>query len=94
MIVRVSYSKEQNLGSHFDETQNRSAQHLQYEDWGEFLVIWRRNRVELYENHVGLASKYTRWNARLRHMFLSHKNSQYPARNSLLATNISRSSFR
>lgn len=64
MIVRVSYSKEQNLGSHFDETQNRSAQHLQYEDWGEFLVIWRRNRVELYENHVGLALE-SFWNHRL-----------------------------
>lgn len=52
MIVRVSYSKEQNLGSNFDEAQHRSTQHLQYEDWGEFLVIWRRNRIELYENYV------------------------------------------
>ncbi|KAI0051385.1 hypothetical protein FA95DRAFT_1554452 [Auriscalpium vulgare] len=52
MVVRVCYSTEENLGGLFDEQQHRSAQHLQYLDWREFMVVWRKNRVELYEDYT------------------------------------------
>lgn len=52
MIVRVSYTRERSLGATFDENQNRSTQHLQYEDWAEFMVVWRKDRIELYEDYV------------------------------------------
>ncbi len=53
MLVRVSYSKSEALGLHFDEYQNRMTSGLQYEDWAEFMVVWRRDKIELYEDYVG-----------------------------------------
>ncbi|EPQ54943.1 hypothetical protein GLOTRDRAFT_43400 [Gloeophyllum trabeum ATCC 11539] len=50
MIVRVSYSEEESLGPNFDEYQNRSGRY-DYEDMGEFLVAWRKDRLELYEDY-------------------------------------------
>lgn len=52
MLVRVSYIKSESLGSSFDEVQNRTTNHLQYEDWAEFMVVWRKDRLELYEDYV------------------------------------------
>ncbi|ETW81550.1 hypothetical protein HETIRDRAFT_51882 [Heterobasidion irregulare TC 32-1] len=52
MIVRVSYTRERSLGATFDENQNRFTQHLQYEDWAEFMVVWRKDRIELYEDYT------------------------------------------
>ncbi|KAI0056564.1 hypothetical protein BV25DRAFT_1813850 [Artomyces pyxidatus] len=52
MIVRVCYSSEDNLGSHFDEHQHRSAQNLQSINWAEFMVAWRKDRIELYEDYT------------------------------------------
>jgi hypothetical protein len=51
MFVRVSYTKAEGL-SGFDEKQNRTISQLRYEDWDEFMVVWRHNRIELYENYV------------------------------------------
>ncbi|KAF9007668.1 hypothetical protein BDZ89DRAFT_965606 [Hymenopellis radicata] len=51
MLVRVSYSKSEDLGPHFDEYQNRMTTGLQYADWAEFMVVWRRDKIELYEDY-------------------------------------------
>ncbi|TFK52368.1 hypothetical protein OE88DRAFT_1627947 [Heliocybe sulcata] len=50
MIVSVSYSEEELLGPNFDEYQNRTGRY-EYEDMGEFLVAWRKDRLELYEDY-------------------------------------------
>jgi hypothetical protein len=52
MVVRVSYCKDDTFGTHFDEVQDRSTRDMQYEDWAEFMVIWRGHRLELYNNFV------------------------------------------
>jgi hypothetical protein len=55
MVVRVAYCKDGSLGSHFDEMQDRSARDMQYEDWAEFMVVWRSDRLELYNDFVCLS---------------------------------------
>ncbi|KAI0304331.1 Pleckstrin homology domain-containing protein [Multifurca ochricompacta] len=52
MIVRVAYCRDGYLGSRFDEMQNRSARNMQNEDWAEFMVVWRNDRLELYNNYT------------------------------------------
>ena len=52
MVVRIAYCRDGSLGPSFDEMQNRSARNLQYEDWTEFVVIWRKDRLELYDDYV------------------------------------------
>lgn len=52
MVVRVAYCRDEHFGCHFDEIQDRSARHMQHEDWAEFMVVWRRHRLELYNNFV------------------------------------------
>ena len=59
MVVRVAYCRNGSFGSHFDETQDRSTRDMQYEDWAEFMVIWRGRRLELYNNFVR-ASQFPR----------------------------------
>ena len=56
MIVRVAYCKDDTFGPHFDEMQDRCARDMQYEDWAEFMVIWRGHRLELYNNFVRVFS--------------------------------------
>ncbi|KAG2155842.1 uncharacterized protein EDB93DRAFT_1128478 [Suillus bovinus] len=51
MLVRVSYTKSESLPCHFDEVQNRTTR-LRYEDWAEFLVVWRGERLEIYEDYT------------------------------------------
>ncbi|EIW80949.1 hypothetical protein CONPUDRAFT_103997 [Coniophora puteana RWD-64-598 SS2] len=51
MLVRVSYTKSENLSRTFNEHENRVTSHLRYEDWAEFLVVWRKDRIELYEDY-------------------------------------------
>ncbi|KAH9986612.1 hypothetical protein BJV77DRAFT_1061765 [Russula vinacea] len=50
MVVRVAYCRDDHFGCHFDEIQDRSTRHMQHEDWAEFMVVWRRHRLELYNN--------------------------------------------
>jgi hypothetical protein len=52
MLVRVSHTYADSVGVAFDENQNMITQHLQYEDWAEFMVVWRGRRLELYEDYV------------------------------------------
>lgn len=53
MLVRVSYTKSEDI-KHFDDAINRTTRNLRYEDWGEFLVAWRKDRIEVYQDHVRL----------------------------------------
>ncbi|KAG2151386.1 hypothetical protein DEU56DRAFT_777628 [Suillus clintonianus] len=52
MLVRVSYTKSESILRHFDEVQNRMTPNLRYEDWAEFLVVWRGERLEIYEDYT------------------------------------------
>ncbi|KAG1882580.1 hypothetical protein F4604DRAFT_1741551 [Suillus subluteus] len=52
MLVRVSYTKSESLPCHFDEVQNRITPRLRYEDWAEFLVVWRGERLEIYQDYT------------------------------------------
>ena len=53
MLVRVSYTKSEDI-KQFDDAINRTTRNLRYEDWGEFLVAWRKDRIEVYQDHVRL----------------------------------------
>ncbi|KAJ7601025.1 Pleckstrin homology domain-containing protein [Mycena floridula] len=35
----------------FDEAQHRTARGLTMEDWGEYIVVWRKDRIELYKDY-------------------------------------------
>ncbi|KAF4576993.1 hypothetical protein EYR36_004977 [Pleurotus pulmonarius] len=50
MLVRVDYTR-LGVGPTYDEEENRTARHLSHEAFKEFMVIWRHNRIELYENY-------------------------------------------
>lgn len=58
MLVRVSYTKAESLPRHFDEVQNRTTPHLRYEDWAEFLVVWRGERLEIYQDYTLPGKEY------------------------------------
>ncbi|KAF8809576.1 hypothetical protein BYT27DRAFT_7094201 [Phlegmacium glaucopus] len=50
MLVSVNYSKLEGL-IHFDDSIHRTTRNLQFEDWGEFLVAWRKDSLEIYRDH-------------------------------------------
>ncbi|KAI8978669.1 Pleckstrin homology domain-containing protein [Trametes punicea] len=50
MLVRVSYTEDA-VSSTFDESQNRTTRHLENEGWVEYIVAWRKDRLELYAEH-------------------------------------------
>lgn len=52
MLVRFSYTESESVGISFDDAQNRVTPHIQHDNWGEFLVAWRKDRLELYKDHV------------------------------------------
>lgn len=54
MMVRVSYT-EDSVPTPFDETRNRVTRHLDNEGWAEYIVAWRKDRLELYTEHVSTA---------------------------------------
>lgn len=62
MLVRVTYVKEEGI-THFDETINRTTRDVKYEAWGEFLVAWRKDSIEIYRDHV--SSQFSRKSSRL-----------------------------
>ena len=51
MLIRVNYSKLEGL-IHFDDSIHRTTTNLQFEDWGEFVVAWRKDNLEVYRDHV------------------------------------------
>ena len=61
MLIRTSYTKVDIVG-HFDESRNRTANHLEYGNWTEFFVVWKKdtlgnNWIELYEDYVCVHSQ-------------------------------------
>lgn len=57
MLVRVSYTEDA-VSPTFDESQNRTTRHLENEGWVEYIVAWRKDRLELYADHVGRLGLY------------------------------------
>ena len=53
MLVRVAYTRSGGLGAAFDENQNRMTTNMRYEEWQEMMVVWRKDRIEIYEDYVG-----------------------------------------
>ncbi|KAH8824972.1 Pleckstrin homology domain-containing protein [Flagelloscypha sp. PMI_526] len=49
MLVRVNYTKREDLPSVFDDAQMRTFQ---------FMVVWRKNRIELYEDYSFRAQEW------------------------------------
>lgn len=54
MLVRVSHTGLDSIGSNFDENQNRVTPHIHNQNWKEYIVAWRKDRLELYRDHVRL----------------------------------------
>ena len=54
-MVQISFTAE-TLGPNFDSTKNRTTPHIQYEDYSEYLVVWRKERIELYKNYASALS--------------------------------------
>jgi len=54
MLVRVNYTKSEDI-IQFDDAINRTTRNLRYEDWAEFLVAWRKDNIEIYQDHVRLS---------------------------------------
>jgi hypothetical protein len=52
MLVRFSHTRSESLGPSFDEAQNRVTRHLRSEQWAEYMVVWRKDFVELYDDWV------------------------------------------
>ncbi|KAJ7758493.1 Pleckstrin homology domain-containing protein [Mycena maculata] len=51
MLVRVGYTRHESLGPLFDEEQSRKARGIRYEEWAEFMVLWRKDLIQFYEPH-------------------------------------------
>lgn len=67
MLVRILYTRCETLSHQFDESINRTTRDLHYEDWAEFLVAWRRDSLEIYEDHSFPGKE----------MFTKHKHLSY-----------------
>jgi hypothetical protein len=56
MLVHAYYSNVVFARQLFNEETHRTARDLEYVTWGEFLVVWRSDHIEIYEDHVCLSS--------------------------------------
>lgn len=52
MLVRVFYSELEMLPAQFDEARHRTTSQLNFEAWAEYMTVWRKDRIELYEDYV------------------------------------------
>ena len=57
MLVRVLHCKQEGFTRYMDETQLAEITGVKQEEWGEFIVVWRRGRIELYEDYVSVRSE-------------------------------------
>ncbi|KAI0070145.1 hypothetical protein K474DRAFT_1687553 [Panus rudis PR-1116 ss-1] len=58
MLVRASYTEMESLGTGFDEAQDRVTSHIQNDNWREYIVAWRKDRLELYKDHRNPGSEW------------------------------------
>jgi hypothetical protein len=52
MLVRRSYVKSGNVGIYFDPEEAKKLRDFRSYEWKEFLVVWRKRQLELYEDYV------------------------------------------
>lgn len=52
MLVRRSTVKSGNVSKYFDAEEAMKLQNFRSYEWKEFLVIWRTEQLELYEDYV------------------------------------------
>jgi hypothetical protein len=57
MLVRVLHCKQEGFTRYMDETQLAEITDIKQEEWGEFIVVWRKGRIELYEDYVSVRSE-------------------------------------
>ncbi|KAG8908406.1 hypothetical protein FRB99_006611 [Tulasnella sp. 403] len=50
MLVKISYNRSDGLPSPYDEVEAKRHPDTVEEDWAEFMVCWRGNHLELYED--------------------------------------------
>ncbi|KAG7088497.1 hypothetical protein E1B28_012485 [Marasmius oreades] len=67
MLVRIFSSQLSALPRFFDEHKHRQTRKLYYEDWQEFMIVWRMDRIEFYENYTMPGEEWVR----------GHKNLSY-----------------
>ncbi|KAJ6619492.1 Pleckstrin homology domain-containing protein [Mycena sp. CBHHK59/15] len=51
MLVRVGYSESESIGPIFDEEQSRTTRGIRYDEWTEFVIVWRKDLIQFYEPH-------------------------------------------
>ncbi|TDL23189.1 hypothetical protein BD410DRAFT_787507 [Rickenella mellea] len=51
MLVRIAHCEHDSIGKVFDETHSRTTRGVEWEEWSEFMVVWRKLNVELYEDY-------------------------------------------
>jgi len=57
MLVRVLHCKQEGFTKYMDEAQLGEITDVKQEEWGEFIVVWRKGRIELYEDYVSVRSE-------------------------------------
>ncbi|KLO17283.1 hypothetical protein SCHPADRAFT_846749 [Schizopora paradoxa] len=63
MLVRVIHSNNHDFEKPFNDKMCRSTRHLEFQKWSECIVIWRKNRIEIYQDYRSLCKE----------RFLGHK---------------------
>ncbi|KAJ7044004.1 Pleckstrin homology domain-containing protein [Mycena alexandri] len=51
MLVRIGYTKSEAIGPVFDEEQSRKTRGVRYDEWAEYIVLWRKDFIHFYEPH-------------------------------------------
>ena len=59
MLVSVFRCEHESLKFPFTEQESRITRGLDSKEWDEFLVVWRNQRIEIYEDYVGHKSPMT-----------------------------------
>ena len=52
MLVRRSKVKSSIVGTNFDAKEAAKLRDMHSYEWKEFLVVWRKKQLELYEDYV------------------------------------------
>ncbi|KAF8650148.1 hypothetical protein AX16_005383 [Volvariella volvacea WC 439] len=52
MLIRACYSESPQVVKYFDEATHRTTRGLTFLGWGEYLVAWRGDRIEIYDDYV------------------------------------------
>ncbi|KAF9527557.1 Pleckstrin homology domain-containing protein, partial [Crepidotus variabilis] len=51
MLVRIDYTESEAI-TRYDDNINRTTRDLDFQEWGEFLVVWRKDSIEVYRDHA------------------------------------------